>query len=147
MSRSRFRVNVPNVLNETIDGETIIINAMSGNYYSLNATGSDIWNAIERTAEIDQIVDLLARRYDGRREEMKRGVMELVDELEREELIVPYEENGQEVQVDLADDAPSGASFAAPKLDKYTDMQDLILLDPVHEVSESGWPHAGRGAV
>jgi len=26
-------------------------------------------------------------------------------------------------------------------VEKYTDMQDLVLLDPVHEVDERGWPH------
>jgi hypothetical protein len=24
---------------------------------------------------------------------------------------------------------------------KYSDMEDLIMLDPIHEVDESGWPH------
>jgi hypothetical protein len=35
-----------------------------------------------------------------------------------------------------------------PVLNKYTDMQDLLLLDPIHEVDERGWPNsveAGRG--
>ena len=32
--------------------------------------------------------------------------------------------------------------FEAPILQKYTDMQDLLLLDPIHEVDEAGWPHA-----
>jgi len=31
--------------------------------------------------------------------------------------------------------------FSAPRLDKYTDMQQLLLIDPIHEVSdEQGWP-------
>jgi hypothetical protein len=25
-------------------------------------------------------------------------------------------------------------------LQKYTDMADLLLLDPIHEVDEQGWP-------
>jgi hypothetical protein len=25
-------------------------------------------------------------------------------------------------------------------LNKYTDMQDLLLLDPIHEVDAAGWP-------
>ena len=25
--------------------------------------------------------------------------------------------------------------------EKYTDLADLILLDPVHDVSDAGWPH------
>jgi hypothetical protein len=26
-------------------------------------------------------------------------------------------------------------------------MQDIILLDPVHEVDERGWPHVSEAAV
>ena len=31
--------------------------------------------------------------------------------------------------------------LAAPVLNKYSDMQDLLLLDPIHDVDEeAGWP-------
>ena len=31
--------------------------------------------------------------------------------------------------------------YEPPQLMKYTDMQELILLDPIHDVDEKGWPH------
>ncbi len=30
--------------------------------------------------------------------------------------------------------------FRAPSLEKYTDMEALLLLDPIHEVGQTGWP-------
>ena len=30
--------------------------------------------------------------------------------------------------------------FVAPQLHKYTDMQELLLLDPIHDVDQEGWP-------
>ena len=42
-------------------------------------------------------------------------------------------------------DGPSDglrAPFVAPELKRYADMQDLLLLDPVHDVDEKGWPNA-----
>jgi hypothetical protein len=37
--------------------------------------------------------------------------------------------------------APIGtAEFHAPVLQVYSDMQDLLLLDPIHEVDATGWP-------
>jgi len=33
--------------------------------------------------------------------------------------------------------------FTKPELHKFTDMQDLLLFDPIHEVDESGWPNVG----
>ena len=38
------------------------------------------------------------------------------------------------------------ADYAPPAMSKYTDMEDLLLLDPVHEVDEVGWPVAGTPA-
>jgi hypothetical protein len=32
-------------------------------------------------------------------------------------------------------------NYQKPVLEKFTDMQDLILLDPVHDVNPKGWPH------
>ncbi len=31
--------------------------------------------------------------------------------------------------------------FEPPKLAKYTNMSDLLMLDPVHDVDEQGWPN------
>jgi hypothetical protein len=30
--------------------------------------------------------------------------------------------------------------FELPAMEKYGDMQDLLLSDPIHEVDEAGWP-------
>ena|SRR6476660_8869681 len=38
------------------------------------------------------------------------------------------------------DDLGTAAAFVTPELHKYTDMQELLLVDPIHEVAEEGWP-------
>ena len=30
--------------------------------------------------------------------------------------------------------------FTTPTLEIFSDMQDILLLDPVHDVDERGWP-------
>ena len=39
--------------------------------------------------------------------------------------------------------AYDGAFYSPGPLsvDAFTDLADLILLDPVHDVSDAGWPH------
>jgi len=34
----------------------------------------------------------------------------------------------------------SNGEFRAPVLNVYADMKDLLLLDPIHDVDEVGWP-------
>jgi hypothetical protein len=36
----------------------------------------------------------------------------------------------------------SGCEFVTPCLQKYTDMEELLLIDPIHEIDEVGWPSA-----
>ena len=38
------------------------------------------------------------------------------------------------------DGAGARAPFDVPVLIAYTDMQDLLLADPIHDYDETGWP-------
>jgi len=141
-----FRVNRPNVTSETIDGEVVILNLDRGRYYSLGGCGSRAWSAIESRASVAQIVDDVVAGYDGERGEMESAVLGLLEELRREELIVevsPSDEAAPGARVSVnGNGAPAvRGPFSAPVLQVYTDMEDLLLLDPIHEVDESGWPH------
>ena len=138
----RFRVNSPRVMHETIEGEVILIDLETGSYYSLREAGAEIWGWIESGATEGQIVEALAQAYEGAPEEMGSAARALLEELRREGLIEPA---GAEANGSLPGGPSVGAgaraAFRAPVLEKHTDMQDLILLDPVHDVDSQGWPH------
>ena len=137
-----FRVNSPNVIQETIEGEVIIIDLKTGTYYSLRDSGAAVWEAIEQGADEDGIAAELQARYDASEEEIRDAVRQLLAELEGEGLV--RAEEGAADRSATATAAANGSArlpFAAPVLEKHTDMQDLILLDPVHEVGAQGWPH------
>ena len=144
METMRFGVNAPDVMHETIDGEVIVIHLVSGNYYSLRETAAHIWALVENRALIgvEEIVDALAVRYASPRSEIENAVTRFVSELAEEGLsrewrprTVPARPRGRQ---------PNGVSklpFEPPRVEKYTDMQDLVLLDPVHQVTTP----VGRG--
>jgi hypothetical protein len=142
---SGYRVNTPRVMHETIDDEVIVIDLNTGSYYSLRAAGAAIWHAVDRGLPEDEIPDAVATRYEGASEEIASAVAELLRELTEEGLIVSS--NGSpdaplgELSLPAQNDLPR-ERFQPPVLEKHTDMQDLILLDPVHEVDARGWPHA-----
>jgi len=133
---SHFRINTPHVINEVIDGEAVIINLGSGDYFSLRGSGAYIWQAVEAGAGASSIIDALVAAGLGTASELAPAVQGLLDELVAEGLVVA-ETEGSAPQLR----APEMAVFEPPALEKFTDMQDLILLDPVHEVDERGWPH------
>ena len=143
MSNQRFRVNTPTVTHETIDNEAVIINLDSGNYYSLMEVGSFIWGHVEKGASVSEVQNLVLQTYDGDAQDIDRGVKELLAQLQQENLIVPVDGTGE--AFDVAQLVPSSnghekPSFTAPMLHKYSDMQELLLLDPIHDVDDAGWP-------
>ena len=145
----RHRVNSPRVMHETIDDEVIVIDLNTGSYYSLRASGAAIWHALERGLPDDRIADVVAARYDGDRGEIAAAVSELLRQLSEEGLIESSNGAGDAPLAETpasAEDGRPRERFQPPVLEKHTDMQDLILLDPVHEVDARGWPHAQADA-
>ena len=142
MNNQRFRVNTPTVTHETIDGEAVIINLDSGNYYSLVDVGSFIWELVEKGASASEVQKVVQQTYQGNATDVDRGVQELLVQLQQENLIVPVDGAGA---FDLTEVLPSNnghekPSFNPPSLHKYSDMQELLLLDPIHDVDDAGWP-------
>ena len=143
MNNQQFRVNSPTVTHETIDGEAVIINLDTGNYYSLVDAGSFIWSLVDKGASASEIQNQIAQTYQADAQDIDRGVHELLAQLQQENLIVPVDGAGE--ALDLAQVAPANnnhekPSFNPPSLNKYSDMQELLLLDPIHDVDDAGWP-------
>jgi hypothetical protein len=143
----RYRVNGPQVISETVGGETIIVNLASGHYFNLQGTAVDVWDGVVREEPTEAIVARLGATYAAADGEIEEAVARFLADLAAAELVTP-EENGTTAPVAVAT-RPDGADlppFTPPSFTTYTDMQDIILLDPVHEVDARGWPHAPAGA-
>jgi len=147
---THFKINSPKVVHDTIDNEVVIVEFDSGNYYSLDKAGADIWNLINSGASVNEIIEELTKLYKGNREEIEIGVQQLTDELQKEKLIVSERsdtlESNQRPVIQQKDRLKTEKpGFKTPNLHKYTDMQELLLLDPIHEVDEKGWPSVKSG--
>jgi len=135
---TRFRSNSPPVIQETIDGETIMVNLDTGSYYWLDPLASYIAGAIQSGAAVDELVADLAHRFPEDAATVEREVQGLTARLVEEQLVVALDGS---VEMDGArPELPDLSRFEAPVFKCYTDMQELLLLDPVHEVGAGGWP-------
>ena len=133
-----YRVLKPEVVADVIDGEAVIMNLKSGHYFSSEGTGSDCWDALAAGHSIEQLVDQLSERYAADRTTIESAVAEFVRDLVSHMLIAPSDEPPPPVTVKPPSSPP--APFHAPVLNVYSDMQDLLLLDPIHDVDAAGWP-------
>ena len=72
---------------------------------------------------------------------MEPAVTRFVERLLEEALLVAANGDGRPLRLRPSRTAPPRL-VREPRLDKYTDMQELLLLDPIHEVDERGWPNS-----
>ncbi len=135
------------VVSEEIDGEVIIVNLHNGNYYSLTQSAAVVWAGVQRGATIEQLQDRLSSRYSGETDAMVQALINLIQALEAERLITRRIPSEASQPADPGPTEPLLArekeAFQLPVFERFTDMEDLLLLDPVHETEgEKGWPHA-----
>jgi hypothetical protein len=142
----RFEVDRRRVVHETIEGESIVINMDTGVYYSLEGTGSQIWRALAAGCAPDTIAGWLRNRYEGIPERIEAAVSTLVEELRREGLLQEAHESPPDEEpwarvLGNGDAVSRHGEFEAPILHRYSDMTDFMVIDPIHEVDQRGWPN------
>lgn len=139
MINERFQINRPDVIDEIFDDEVVIVNLKSGNYYSLEHVGAAVWSMIESGATRDEIVRSITERYAASYSEVENAIEHLLQEFQEEELVIAAQTSVSNGNFNLGV-IKFGRGFEPPILHKYMDMQELLLLDPIHEVDETGWP-------
>jgi len=133
---SRHRVNAPDVTHESFDTEVLVINLRNGSYYSLRESAVPMWHLLAQGLEVTEIATRIAQATSASPDQVLADVQTLVTDLTKQSLLVerPASEAPQPAEVAL----PS--AYAKPVFDLYTDMQQLLMIDPIHEVDVTGWP-------
>jgi hypothetical protein len=147
-SEGRFRVGSGDVVHEVMDDQVVVVRLDTGVYYSLGGVAALVWTELVRGASVGELRVTLQARYPSA--EIDAGLEEFICELATEGLIVAADRAPLGIRAEEAAGLPAPVPlpdrYAAPRLEKYTDMQELLLIDPVHETDERGWPHPDRGA-
>jgi hypothetical protein len=142
--RTRYHIDESKIIYDTIDGEVVLVNVESGNYYQLPGAGGEVWRCLAVGMDLAQIVRRLAALYQGDAGEMEASTRRLMEELLSENLVAPAAstQDGEVAApaVVLPESPAVRTPYIAPLLNKYTDLQGLLLVDPIHEVDEEGWP-------
>jgi len=147
---TRFRVPSRRVAADVVDDEVVIVDLASGSYFTTEGAGCDVWRLLAGGASVDETVAVLRTRYvdTGAVESYVHTLTAVVVE---RGLLEPAHDDTDGAPVDLGPAAgvlaPVGEPrpFAAADLVDFDDMKGLLLIDPVHEVDDRGWPHAGPG--
>jgi hypothetical protein len=139
MSQPCFRVNAPSVIFERFDDELVAIHMDKGTYHSMGGSAADAFLLLADEATPGELADALSNRYAGTPEQISAALAPFLEQLQSEQLIVPVETRKQRDPLRIAGDE-SGLPFGTPNLQAFRDLEGLLLLDPVHEVGDEGWP-------
>jgi len=128
-------------MGEDIDGEVVIMNLATGHYFSTQETGRLIWLWIAQRDGTALILRRLAARFEAPADVLAAALEAFITRLLAFQLIVEGAPDSAQAEIAVVA-APERLAFAPPELAVYTDMQDMLLLDPMDDVDEVGWPSA-----
>jgi hypothetical protein len=140
MTNRVFCVDNANVSWERVSGEVIAIQLNTGKYYSFSNVAADIWSLANNGVSIESVLCALKKIYNPS-DVVETEVRDFISRCFAERLLVECESEN-ELQ-DLPNDT-NRSVVTSPKLSEYSDLQDLILVDPIHDVDDSGWPNLNR---
>lgn len=137
-AESRFVVNTPAVAAKVIDGEAIIMNLSTGMYYSMDGAGAALWEWLERGHSVGEMVDALAGRYDVPISQAHADVARLLDQAAQEGL-VSVASAGSAIPEMTSVPAQPRLPYHPPALVRYSDMAELLALDPPMPMPAAPW--------
>jgi hypothetical protein len=123
----RLRANEPEIAAKVVDGEAIIINVLTGAYYSMDGVGAVIWSLIESGCSNQQITESIAASYGVSQEHVRADLERLSSRLLEERIVLIVGGSPAPAVPSLP---PPAHAYEPPRLNLYTDMEDLLAIDP-----------------
>jgi len=118
------------IIHELLNDEVMIANLNDGIYYSIRGSGIVIWQLLLAGHTLPSIESLFSEKYGD-----IPSLTPFLDRLLQEILLISTPNTSPTL--------PSltwPAAFSPPEFERYDEMQNLLKLDPIHEVDEQGWP-------
>ena len=125
---------------ERLDGETIVINFDTGAYFSFRGASADVLWLIDHRVPQDSWVTLLEQSFQDVEidADVVAQISSFITELTAAGVII--EVDGNEGPVVALPDDYTRVEWTPPQVQAQDDLADLLLIDPIHDTSEDGWP-------
>lgn len=117
---------------DLFEGEYIIANLETGLYYSLQGTGIYLLNNLPIENQLS-LVESITAKFPTQKEEITNDLNAIWQLLLQEGIIQ------KELTAIAKNEFELPEAFEPSAFNSYADMQDLLALDPIHEVGEQGW--------
>jgi len=137
-----YKLNEEKMFYDMADGQAVVINFETGMYYGTSSLASAVLDLLMKNADPSKVLDAV-KALDGCPADIDASFKAFIDELIAKAIIV---ESGSSDDVDISIDAAALADGFALTLNEFSEVQDLLLADPIHDVDvDAGWPVMGEG--
>jgi hypothetical protein len=128
-----YKLNSPGVISDEIDGEVLVIDLTVGHYFRIKGSSIRFWNLLISGMNIAAIF-ASCQNFSEKKVEIQTYIETLI----LNDLIVINPEISSE------DAVIEPWNFETFSIEKFTDLEDILGLDPIHEIDiEKGWPESG----
>jgi hypothetical protein len=128
-ARQRLELNSADVAAKDIDGEILVMNVANGMYYSLDGVGAVAWRLLASGHSLQQAAEALSSMYGVNFAVALHDVTDLAIHLVDEGL-VSVSSAAVSLDAPVSMDSATEGPYSAPTLNSYSDMADLLALDP-----------------
>lgn len=77
----------PDIVEASIDGETVMMSIENGQYYGLNGIASDIWTMLEAPNKVENICHKIFNSYEVSEEQCQTEVLDFLSKLDENNII------------------------------------------------------------
>jgi hypothetical protein len=136
VSTTGYVVASPDIVAEEFEGEFVVLDLKSGTYYSMNAAASALWRAIVAGVPMQALADAVqdAPGVTG------QSIYDYAEKLVGYGCLARSDTVGT-AALDPATVEALKVSASPPTVEAFSDLADLIMADPIHDVEETvGWP-------
>ena len=131
-----YKLNEEKMFYDVADGVAVIIDFTTGIYYGFNSFGTAVIDAFLSGADEGKLAEALQKK-DGCPADIRKTIDDFSQKLKEKEILLTAEGAPAEAQIN---DELLKEGFV-PEFDEFSEVQDLIMADPIHEVdAEQGWP-------
>ena len=131
-----YALNEDKMFVDITDGIAIVINSETGIYYGMNGFGTNVLENVIKGVSVENIADAI-RGIAGAPDDIQARLYAFIDDLKEKELVIEASDNNEAANIDEA--AAKEDAFEL-LVNEYSDAQEMLLADPIHEVKEeTGW--------
>lgn len=125
-----YRLASPDITHQFLDGEVVAIDFVKGDYHSMRGAAGPAFDALAQGVDSARLPEL----FTSAPAEASALLGELAEKWVRLGLLALAEPPA------TAAPLPAPVAWAPPFFETYTDMQQLLLADPIHDVGDGAWP-------